>query len=783
MAIASFPDDDRNNRSIEDYIKSLQSSNAGTTIVLDRMDASLEQIKAATSSIPELNKMASESSKNINELKELVKAIKASNEEMLAIMQKDLDNIKVPEDNTAVSKRLEIDKANNVLLKDIVDRLDKQIKSKEKDDLKAAKKTQLNEMRQQRQDTEKNLLIYRFFGLFEGLVNGVKNFENNLKKDFLPLMFALFGKNVITWGKNLFTALKIPAILVSLGEMSSIITKGISSISNVLKQWTKAGRLLIKNFSTFGKNATEIWKGTKVGSTVATAGSIISKTAAKTGSVALDFFSLLREKIADSKAVNTIIDTFSKIEDFTTNVLSKISSFSTKIVDWISKTRIDSLIESAIMKIDDFGLAISKTARAVSKTFQGFIKLFKNAGRILSTVTDTTKIGGIVTKTFGKQFLKKLPVIGSVISLFDAFMRFNQGDKIGGTLDILSAIGTLLGPVGIGVSFVIDLVNLARDSGFAKVGQWLENITGENIVTKALKTSPLFNSNYTGKVGDGEEQPYITSSTADVSYMNPKFKNNFLAAARDMYKSTGKKPIINSAFRSNRKQAELWYRGNVLKEKGIFMPARPAYDEVINGYLVKGNGKSKRTGHMVGAAVDIENWQTFRPFAQKHGLHWMGMKDKVHFQINDSFQVPGPTGISSDSGILRASATSKDIATMNEPSEGISGTIDITADEPLSIQSIFDSAMQELANLQNIISGNTASGTPAPQTSAPATTVSQAVPTVEEAKKKYGTISAAPAKQITDRSTFISMPKPSTPATINNIEVLMYNLGNSFPRT
>lgn len=70
---------------------------------------------------------------------------------------------------------------------------------------------------------------------------------------------------------------------------------------------------------------------------------------------------------------------------------------------------------------------------------------------------------------------------------------------------------------------------------------------------------------------------------------------------------SGKPVDITSAFRSDKKQAELWVRGHILKEPGIHMPAAPKDDQEVNykgkTYQVKGSGIGSL--HGVGNAVDI----------------------------------------------------------------------------------------------------------------------------------------------------------------------------------
>jgi len=77
---------------------------------------------------------------------------------------------------------------------------------------------------------------------------------------------------------------------------------------------------------------------------------------------------------------------------------------------------------------------------------------------------------------------------------------------------------------------------------------------------------------------------------------------------------SGKAVDITSAFRSDQKQAELWVRGHILKEKGIHMPAAPKEDQEVNykgkTYQVKGSGKGSL--HGVGNAVDIAGMEDKR---------------------------------------------------------------------------------------------------------------------------------------------------------------------------
>jgi hypothetical protein len=79
-------------------------------------------------------------------------------------------------------------------------------------------------------------------------------------------------------------------------------------------------------------------------------------------------------------------------------------------------------------------------------------------------------------------------------------------------------------------------------------------------------------------------------------------------------KASGKPVEVTSAFRSDKKQAELFVRGHILKEPGIHMPAAPKDDQEVNykgkTYQVKGSGRGSL--HGVGNAVDIAGMEDKR---------------------------------------------------------------------------------------------------------------------------------------------------------------------------
>ncbi len=122
-------------------------------------------------------------------------------------------------------------------------------------------------------------------------------------------------------------------------------------------------------------------------------------------------------------------------------------------------------------------------------------------------------------------------------------------------------------------------------------------------------------------------------SAADLSGMDKTMLGRFFLAAKDF----GKTITINSAYRGDAYQAQLWVRGRILNEKGIHTPARPKNTTTINykgkQYTVDGSGKGSKHGR--GEALDIStDRSSFDPVLAKYGLHRpFKEKDPPHVEL------------------------------------------------------------------------------------------------------------------------------------------------------
>lgn len=130
------------------------------------------------------------------------------------------------------------------------------------------------------------------------------------------------------------------------------------------------------------------------------------------------------------------------------------------------------------------GLKLLETgAKTFLKNIKGIIKapvsllrtLTKNIGKIFGVgafkaVTTAIKgAKGIFVKMLGglvkllSPILKRVPLIGTAISLGFAYTRFKSGDTVGGIIDVLSGIATIFPGVGTAISIGLDVLNAFLD--------------------------------------------------------------------------------------------------------------------------------------------------------------------------------------------------------------------------------------------------------------------------------------------------------------------------------
>lgn len=101
-------------------------------------------------------------------------------------------------------------------------------------------------------------------------------------------------------------------------------------------------------------------------------------------------------------------------------------------------------------------------AKAVTK----FPKIAKVASTLLKPLGSVLKIlgpiGKILSKSLGLVF-KKIPIIGTILSLGVAYMRFKRGETWRGVIDVLSGIAALVPGPGTAIAIGLDVINMFLD--------------------------------------------------------------------------------------------------------------------------------------------------------------------------------------------------------------------------------------------------------------------------------------------------------------------------------
>jgi len=178
-----------------------------------------------------------------------------------------------------------------------------------------------------------------------------------------------------------------------------------------------------------------------------------------------------------------------------------------------------------------------------------------------------------------------------------------------------------------------------------------------------------------GDMSSTEKPGNVTvDSGVDVSKVDKDLMGRFYAAAKEY----GKPVKINSGFRSDEKQAELWVRANVFKEPGIYMPANPDKPTTINykGQTFNvpgGRAKSSHGGSSPNArALDVTRTAIEEMdrmgLLRKYGLHRPFPNDPVHVErIGGGSSAPDT---STDGAQQAATQVSASPATAVASSEG-----------------------------------------------------------------------------------------------------------------
>lgn len=149
-----------------------------------------------------------------------------------------------------------------------------------------------------------------------------------------------------------------------------------------------------------------------------------------------------------------------------------------------------------------------------------------------SIATIAMKALGYFAK-FGKPFFKRLPLIGTLLSFGSAWDRFQGGNIVGGLLDVVSGIATLVPGIGTGISIGLDVLNSFLDSKDEATGKPKSAAVGNFFkgIWEKFKTTGVFKAFFslseglsklvTGNLKDGMKDlsklPYIGGMFSGIS--------------------------------------------------------------------------------------------------------------------------------------------------------------------------------------------------------------------------------------------------------------------------
>lgn len=151
-------------------------------------------------------------------------------------------------------------------------------------------------------------------------------------------------------------------------------------------------------------------------------------------------------------------------------------------------------VKSIIEKIKEPLKAFKNGLKAIPKFFESFGKLGNFIGK---TIGRLSKITGNIFSLLGKTgigiititvvpFLKKLPLIGTVMSLYQAYLRYNEGNYSQAIMELFAGILPFFGPVGAGVAIGINVLQML----------WDGNVGGSGVAKAALKGGATLARNF-----------------------------------------------------------------------------------------------------------------------------------------------------------------------------------------------------------------------------------------------------------------------------------------------
>lgn len=193
---------------------------------------------------------------------------------------------------------------------------------------------------------------------------------------------------------------------------------------------------------------------------------------------------------------------FIKILDkFSFGMFSKLTKFIRPILDFIPNKLGDifSKMPNTLGKVFSKISTIVSSLGAIPKAIMQFFSNMGGSG-LGKVISSVTKLGsGAIFKLLGagiKQFAKRIPFIGALISFKDAYDRIKSGDVIGGLISVGSGIASIFPGIGTAISIGLDVLNAFLDNksegGKSSKTTVLKDFFGSIVDTVIEKIKGLF---------------------------------------------------------------------------------------------------------------------------------------------------------------------------------------------------------------------------------------------------------------------------------------------------
>lgn len=242
-----------------------------------------------------------------------------------------------------------------------------------------------------------------------------------------------------------------------------------------------------------------------------------------------------------------------------------------------------------------------------------------------------------LSQWIGSKIMGGLFEEGGPIDNFKKFSEMDFGTKASTNADNFKKYAESMGALGApGTGTVTAPNSSVSGSKLSDTGNTISDVVSN--VGESLTSTGVQIGNW---LGFGDRQPTTNVKPKNVTMGPMATLNNvdsdlvkrFYSAAKDY----GKPVTISSGWRPDSYQAQLWVRGNILHEPGIYKPAMPKDTQTITykGKQYKVPGSNRGSPHLAGRALDVTpstGYGNLDPYLQRYGLHRPVRGDPPHVQ-------------------------------------------------------------------------------------------------------------------------------------------------------